>query len=185
MMNGEESGVKHELCQVRVELTSVHPLIWRQLLVPSNMTLMQLHPVLQCAMGWEDSHSYTIESGSNVPLNCSWPNESLGKIFAALNGQLIYLYDPGDGWMHEITLEERVACDVETDRAICMAGERACPPEDCGGAPGNEDVLKAIQKPSSKRHAELREWIGPEFDPLAFSVHEVNRKLSGLSRRSG
>lgn len=57
--------------------------------------------------------------------------------------------------------------------------------EDCGGAPGYEDVLKAIRKPNSKRHAELREWIGPGFDPLAFSVDEVNRKLSGLSRRSG
>ncbi len=136
-------------------------------------------------MGWEDSPSDRFESRSNVPLNRSWPNESLGKIFVALNGQLVYLYDPGDGWEHAITLGECVACDVETDRAICMAGERACPPEACGGAPDYEDVLKAIQKPGSKRHAELREWIGPEFDPLAFSVDEVNRKLSGLSRRSG
>jgi Plasmid pRiA4b ORF-3-like protein. len=83
--------VKHEVCQIRVELTGVHPLIWRQLLVPSNVTLMKLHRVLQCAMGWEDSHSYTFESGSNVPLNRSLPN--------------------------------------------------ACPSEDCGGAPGYEDVF--------------------------------------------
>ena len=73
---------------------------------------------------------------------------------------------------------------MNTDYAICVAGERACPPEDCGGIPGYADVLKAFQKPNNKRYAELREWIGITFDPLAFSVDEVSQKLATLSRQS-
>lgn len=172
--------MKHELCQIRVELRDVRPLVWRQLLVPSAMKLTQLHRFLKCAMGWENGHGYTFESGANVPLARSWASAPIGKVFTAIGGPLIYLYDPGDGWEHEITLEERVSCDVETDYATCMAGERACPPEDCGGAPGYEEFQKAIQKPTSKRYAELREWIGPTFDPLVFSTDEVNRKLARL-----
>ena len=174
--------MKRELCQVLVELRGVRPLIWRRLLVPSDMNLTQLHQVLQCAMGWKNKHSYTFESATSVPLSLSWPNESVGKVFSAIEGTLIYLYDPGDGWEHEVTLDERLPCDADRDHAVCLAGERACPPEDCGGVPGYADVLKAIQKTNDKRYSELREWTGMTFDPLAFSVDEVNRSLARLSR---
>lgn len=176
--------MKRELCQIRVELRGVRPLIWRRLLVPSDMNLHRLHQVLQYAMGWKNKHSYTFESASSVPLSFSWPNEAVGRVFSAIGGPLVYLYDPGDGWEHEITREERVSSDVDTDYAVCLAGERACPPEDCGGIPGYADILQAVQKPNSKRYAELREWIGTTFDPLAFSVDEVNQKLAALFRQS-
>lgn len=106
--------MKHELCQLRVQLRDVRPLIWREILVPPAMKL---------------THSYRFESGSNVPLSRSWSSAPVGKVFTITGGPLIYLYDPGDGWEHEITLEERVSCDVETD--YDLHGWRACvSPED-------------------------------------------------------
>ncbi len=161
----------------------MRPLIWRRLLVPSTTNLTQLHQILQCAMGWKNKHSFSFESGSDVPLSHSWPNKTVSEALSVVGDTLVYLYDPGDGWEHEITHEERVFSDADRDYAICVAGERACPPEDCGGIAGYVDILKAFQKPNSKIYAELREWIGT-FDPLDFSVDQVNQKLAASSRLS-
>lgn len=174
--------MRRELCQLRMELKGIYPPVWRKILVPSDMSLRQFHRVLQCVMGWEDRHSYTFESGSEIPLGRPWPDESIGGAFSTIEGPLVYLYDPGDGWEHVITLEERVLSDVDVGPTICLAGERACPPEDCGGIPGYEDVLRAMKRPNAKTNAELIEWVGASFDPLAFSLDEVNRKLGNLSR---
>ena len=59
----------------------------------------------------------------------------------------------------------------------CIAGKRACPPEDCGGPWGYGDFLKAIQNRKHKRHEELLEWVGGEFDPEAFDIEAVNKEL--------
>ena len=84
--------MKRELCQVRVELRGVRPLIWRRLLVPSDTNLTQLHRILQCAMGWKNKHSFTFESGSAVSLSRSWPNETVAEVFSVIGGPLVYLY---------------------------------------------------------------------------------------------
>jgi hypothetical protein len=57
---------------------------------------------------------------------------------------------------------------------VCLEGERACPPEDMGGALMYEGFAKAIRDPEHERHEELLEWVG-EFDPEAFDPEAVNK----------
>lgn len=63
---------------------------------------------------------------------------------------------------------------------FCLAGARACPPEDVGGAVGYENLLEAIHNPNHPQNEEYLEWIGDSFDPEAFDVNAVNRKLRQL-----
>jgi hypothetical protein len=60
----------------------------------------------------------------------------------------------------------------------CLAGERACPPEDCGAVPGYEAFLEAIRNPRHFEHKDLLAWAGGRFDPEAFDLVAVNCKLS-------
>jgi hypothetical protein len=61
---------------------------------------------------------------------------------------------------------------------VCVDGKRAGPPEDVGGVWGYFEFIEAIQNPKHPRHAELAEWFEDEFDPEAFDIDEVNRRLS-------
>jgi pRiA4b ORF-3-like protein len=62
----------------------------------------------------------------------------------------------------------------------CLAGERACPPEDCGGAGGYDNFLEAIRDRRHPEHEDLLAWVGGRFDPEAFDVTAVNRRLRRL-----
>lgn len=62
----------------------------------------------------------------------------------------------------------------------CLAGERACPPEDCGGVWGYENLLAMVRNPGHQEHKEMLEWLGGEFDPDRFDVEQVNQNLQGV-----
>lgn len=89
-----------------------------------------------------------------------------------------YVYDYGDDWRHKVKVEKVVTLDVPIERGVCIGGENACPPEDVGGPPGYEEFLAALVDPKHPEHWDLKEWIGGSFDPAAFSVDEVNERLS-------
>ena len=79
----------------------------------------------------------------------------------------------GDGWDHQILLEKI----VEPDRhclTFCLDGARACPPEDCGGPWGYDNLLATMKDPKDPEHESILEWVGPEFDPEAFDIEAVN-----------
>lgn len=88
-----------------------------------------------------------------------------------------YEYDFGDGREHEIVVEKVLPATAGAVAPCCLTGARACPPEDCGGPPGYEELLMAIRDPSHERHDELLEWLGGRFDPEKFDLVEVNRHL--------
>ncbi len=94
--------------------------------------------------------------------------------------RFIYLYDFGDHWEHEITVEDLVAPKDGRRRILCTAGENACPPEDVGGEPGYANFLEAIADPHHEQHAELQGWIGYPFDPHAFDLNAVNQRLARI-----
>jgi hypothetical protein len=85
-----------------------------------------------------------------------------------------YEYDFGDSWWHEILVEKVEAGEA---KAECLAGERACPPEDCGGPWGYADFLDALADPDHERHEELEEWLGGPFDPEAFDPAAATRRM--------
>ena len=98
---------------------------------------------------------------------------------------MIYAYDFGDSWEHSVVLEKLLPAEPDATYPVCTDGKLACPPEDCGGISGFYDLLEALDDPNHERHDELSDWIGEDFDPQAFSVDSVNRKLVPKRRRSG
>jgi hypothetical protein len=58
-----------------------------------------------------------------------------------------------------------------------MAGERASPPEDCGGIWGYEELLEALSDPDHPDHEDMLEWVGGQFAPEAFDLEGVNKEL--------
>ena len=83
-------------------------------------------------------------------------------------------YDFGDGWTHTLELEKTFESDIELKHPVCIEGARNCPPEDCGGIPGYENLVEAMQDPKHPEREELLEWLGKEYDPEDFDIGEIN-----------
>ena len=93
----------------------------------------------------------------------------------------MYEYDFGDSWNHFLTLRP-VPKDASLleNRAVCINGSRSCPPEDCGGVPGYEDMLEVLANKKHPDHRDMKQWLGRPFDPEAFSVDKTNRFLAKI-----
>ena len=184
-----------DIYQIKVTLLGASPPIWRRLLVPARLTLEQLHHVLQAAMGWEDCHMHEFCVGRRRFRQPDPDDRLMGmleeedertvqlySVLGRVGAKAIYTYDFGDGWEHGVVLEKRLPADPNMTYPTCTGGQRACPPEDCGGIGGFYDLLEAISDPKHDRHEEMREWLGDDFNPEAFSVDDVNRRLAPSRR---
>ncbi len=94
---------------------------------------------------------------------------------ADMRKSCMYEYDFGDGWLHEIEIEEIILIEKKIHQPILLAGEKACPPENIGGIPGYEDFLTALANPKSEKHKEMLQWYGSSFDPECFEITEINK----------
>ena len=176
------SPAGHTVFQLRISLDEVEPTVWRRLLVPGGVRLDKLHGMLQAAMGWTDSHlhAFTIGDDRFGPCFDDFPEDEIDeKDVTVIRGigahdQFSYEYDFGDGWAHEILVEDRITLRHGLKYAVCLAGENACPPEDCGGPGGYEQLLEVLADPAHEDHEELIEWAGGPLDPRAFDVAAVN-----------
>ena len=180
---------KHRMYQLKVTPDEIQPAIWRRILVRSDVTLYRLHLILQVVMGWTDSHlhMFTIDGldyGEPDPDFEDFGDDiaddqktQLDQVVGREGMKFGYMYDFGDGWEHTIELE-KILPPQTLPRALCLEGARACPPEDCGGVGGYEDLVKAMAKPRSKRYKELVEWLGEAFQPEAFDLEVVNQELA-------
>lgn len=175
--------------QFHVWLIDSDPAIWRRFQISHLATLNDLHHVLQGVMGWQNSHLHAFDIGgdryapsSPMPLEQTIDSKSqtLANLSLPKETQLIYTYDFGDGWMHLLTVEARLPATDQTALPICLAGERACPPEDCGGVWGYSELLERLDDPDDPEYEDLLDWIGVDFDPNAFSVEAVNQRLRAL-----
>jgi hypothetical protein len=180
-----------QIFQLKVTLLGTDPPIWRRLLVPAGATLESLHRVLQIAVGWDDCHMHEFAIGRQRfgapgpmddfggPPVVSERNIALGQLLTRPRSKLRYTYDFGDSWEHEIVLEKILPPEPNRAYPSCVAGERQGPPEDCGGLPGFYNLLDAIADPKHPDHEDTKEWAG-DFDPDAFSIDEVNRRLARI-----
>jgi len=188
--------VAPEIVQIKVTLLGTTPPIWRRLLVPTDITLEQLHRVLQEAMGWDDEHLHDFRIGQRrfgrpdpddrLLRRSPIGNERTVRLIAVLDkvgAKAVYTYDFGDSWKHEIVVEKVLPPEPGCSYPICVGGKLHGPPEDCGGIPGFYNLLEAISDPKHPRYEEMSEWMGDDFDPEAFSVDDVNRGLAHLQRR--
>jgi Plasmid pRiA4b ORF-3-like protein len=94
--------------------------------------------------------------------------------------RFVYDYDFGDGWEHDVIIEEITWPHLGLKFAVCIDGQNACPPEDVGGPGGYSEFLDAISDPTHEEHKSSLEWAGGSFDPVAFSVAGTNAALQGV-----
>ena len=104
----------------------------------------------------------------------------LSQIASEGPSRFTYQYDFGDDWEHVVDVEKALPPEPKVKYPRCIAGKRACPPEDCGGAYGYEAFLEAIEDRNHEEHKEMLEWVGGKFDPEAFDINRVNRLLQRL-----
>jgi hypothetical protein len=179
--------------QLKITLRGVsRPPVWRRVLVPADVTLGDLHEVIQQAMGWDNYHMHVFsmggqEYGSPDPElgHASDRNVLLSQLLTGPGDRLRYTYDFGDDWEHDIVLEETLTAAPQETYPFCVAGKGACPPEDCGGAWGYAELKEVLADPSHEGHQDMLEWLGldtgKDFDPKKFSVTEVNARLLQLA----
>jgi hypothetical protein len=183
-----------DIYTLEISLAEIEPRIWRRVKVAGRTTLQQLHLIIQGAMGWELCHLHQFEVDgviySDPELADDRPKTDQDSRRARLHklvgagGRFVYEYDFGDDWRHEIVVESITAPKKGGTYPFCIAGARACPPEDVGGPHAYEEYLDAIKNPRHERHEELLEWRG-EFDAQAFSVDEANLGMRRMKRARG
>lgn len=174
---------------LRIELCHSTPCVWREFAVPSELSLEDLHDIIQDVMGWEDCHGHMFRKGKTVYMNeedikdmgffgSNYIDELevfLEDIFTRKNCKINYEYDFGDSWLHEITLIKQEPCN-ELFAPYCISGAEDCPPEDCGGIIGYQYQQEILKNPKHMEHKELKEnySLMPHFD-----LNSINEYLKG------
>lgn len=148
-----------------------------------------LHRILQAVMGWENCHLHSFEHRGREfvwpidrepfdVLDCPYEAEvALNQVLRRKGQRLRYIYDYGDGWLHDVLVESTGRSEDKAPYLVCLAGEGACPPEDSGGLGGYAGKLRAAADPSSEFHQEAMDWLPADFDPTHFDLTEANRRL--------
>ena len=174
--------------RIQISLRHVKPPVWRRIEVPADISLDRLHQVLQVVMDWSDYHLHCFRVGRvtyGIP-DPDFPHDTadeqgvpLDRIANSGDG-LVYEYDFGDAWEHALKIEAVAPADPGVAYPRCLAGKRACPPEDCGGVGGYQNLLEILANPQDEEYTEMREWAGADFDPEAFDLDAINAELRAI-----
>ncbi len=189
-MAARKQAKNDSVFQLKVTLRDIEPAVWRRLLVESDVTLGELHFIVNQAMGWTCSHMHSFVVGKRTFSDPTLDPESEIKFeddrevtlasLAAVLDEFSYRYDPGDGWEHEILVEKALAEDQRLTYPLCIGGARACPPEDCGGPPGYGQLLEVLADEKNPAHDDMLTWVGGYFDPEGFDVNRTNSALTEM-----
>jgi hypothetical protein len=194
-----ESKTQACVYELRITLREIRPPIWRLIQVADALRLSRLHDVLQTVIGWTDSHLHRFEKDGKhwgVPEHgeddgmeiIDESRATIGAVLTTPGDSMLYVYDFGDNWRHNVTLE-KILPAAETVRPVCLAGERHCPPEDVGGVPGYAEFLGVIFEPGHEEYEQYVGWArGPSplnrsvgrFQPEEFNIMAVNDALSRM-----
>lgn len=188
-----------QVYEFKLVLVGVEPPVWRRIQVPETYSFWDLHVALQDAMGWLDYHLHVFRvpgSGVGEVEQIGIPDDDafegdkptlpgweipITRHFLRPGTAVPYEYDFGDGWEHELTLEAILPRQAGQKYPLCVDGARACPPEDCGGVPGYENLLAVLQDPTHEEYESTLEWLGGRFDPERFDPKRV--KFDDPARR--
>lgn len=166
--------------QFKIQLKNIKkPPVWRRVVVPANTSFSRFHSIIQVAMGWDNSHMYSFspsgyrstpwieEDGDDQDLSTlgfedretiSAENIKLSDIFEKKGQTFTYIYDFGDDWIHIITLEKIDKTDTSTKPKL-IDGKGACPPEDCGGPWGYENIKVVLEDKKHPEYHDIKEWL--------------------------
>jgi hypothetical protein len=188
-MKDKESSKNYQL---KITLTDSKPAIWRRFAVDSEIDLSTLHYVIQTVMGWRNSHlhqyrqknvlygelhdDFGLGSGSKYK-TVDEGKYRLNQVLIKPKDKIMYEYDFGDSWYHDLVLEKILDRDDNLKTPICSEGAMACPPEDCGGIWGYYDMLETIKNPNNPEYEHIVDWLGEGFNPEEFHLETINRDL--------
>jgi yecA family protein len=181
-------GTVHRL---KIRLLDVKPSVWRRLEIASDTQLPEVSRALLTVMGWSDSHlhafhangkSYAAPESGLMGDDLDERRVTIAQLVPQPKDHFLFEYDFGDGWEHRVTVEAIAATDPDVIYPRCLAGARACPPENCGGPLGYIELMRQLRDPSDDEHEAMLEWVGP-IDPDAFSVNAVNDDLGTFAQR--
>lgn len=176
--------------QVKITLLDVSdPPVWRRVLVPAAITLRGLHRVIQAAMGWQDYHLHVFRIGGaaygpDPEDELGFRDETKTRLcdVAQVGTRIGYEYDFGDSWDHELVVEAASQAEAGQAYPACTGGEGACPPEDCGGGPGYQELKAVLADPARKEYQEMRVWAdsqdGGKFDPADFDLSRTGPRVT-------
>lgn len=184
--------------RVRLDLHGAKPPIWRRLELPGDLALPRVHDVIQAAMGWSDTHLHRFRTGHDhrAPYFVTQFDRDEGddgtleddvrldQVLAEQGDTLWYEYDFGDGWDHTMVVEKVLEEAPTTVR--CTDGRMACPPEDCGGIGGFEELATWVRSGYDDAQlpetfddaAHAHDWLPLEWHPDVFDVEEANAALA-------
>ncbi|MCJ7487753.1 MAG: plasmid pRiA4b ORF-3 family protein [Candidatus Aminicenantes bacterium] len=154
--------------------------------MPDYYTFYDLHVAIQDAMGWLDYHLHDFKiqprrrACMDIRIESPFALDDLEDAAPILTTEVtvmdflteegdraIYTYDYGDGWLHDVLFEGSCPKEPGKKYPICLAGELAGPPEDCGGIRGYYDCVRAVKErdDSEDRLTWLGRWKPDRFDP--------------------
>ena len=167
----KQAPVADQTVELKISLRYLKPPIWRSFVVPSEIKLHRLHDVIQAVMGWTNSHLHSfgackqqfgmldpddfIGAGAETNLR-NERKHTLSALVTKKGDKFTYTYDFGDDWVHEVKVVKMQPATEKMQSALCLAGERACPPEDCGSFPGYINLLETLSDPKHPEHDEMR-----------------------------
>jgi len=185
----KKNTAKPNVYQFKVSLKGTTPLVWRGFLAHEFIELIELHDLIQVTMGWKNCHLYSFEIGQKTYSNM---DDDVGFDMGADNktldseGQLLcdvlkgsklftYIYDFGDGWVHDVEIVKTLEHDLRMIYPVCIDGDNACPPEDCGGVDGFDELKRVLAGAKCVEQDELLEWLGGYYNPFTFDPNIINQ----------
>lgn len=147
----------------------------RRIIVPAELEFVRLHKVLQSVFDWQNYHLYDFTIFDNnkppVPVARIVPFEDdleYDEDAVLMKGHtlseflpeykhMLYTYDMGDNWEHEIQLM-RVIENHDKESPYLLEASGQTPPEDVGGVGGFVNFREIMLNPSHPEYREMKEW---------------------------
>jgi hypothetical protein len=192
--------------KLKISLLNLPISIYRRVLVPQEVNMLQLHFIVQYAMGWQFSHLFQfsdLRERPSITVTLPWeeddtyiygrPIEQYKADEAELKSLFLigraarpfwYWYDFGDSWYHKITFQKPTKKDLAQFKGVplCLDAFGACPPEDVGGAWGYDEFLQVVNNRKHPEYAEMREWAGlplrGKYDEEYVDIESINLQLA-------
>ncbi|QYM78470.1 plasmid pRiA4b ORF-3 family protein [Horticoccus luteus] len=181
--------VRERTFTLRLSVAGTEPSIWRRLVVRESMWLSGLHDAIQVALEWFDYQTHVFQFddlrfGNPVKRDDLLVEDdrdvTLGEAGLDQRERFRYCYHFGEGWSVDLVVEKIGEMEKGVRYPLCTAGERAGPPEDCGGLEAFHDLLKSLAEPDTELGREWREWVGPDYDPSVCNLDRINQGLRKL-----
>jgi hypothetical protein len=176
---------------LHLQVVACRPRIWRRLVVRESMWLSRLHEAIQIAFDWFDyqTHAFNLDDlrfGNPLRRDELTIEDDRDITLADLDlehrERFTYGYHFGEGWQVDLKVEKIGTVEKGAAYPACLGGERAGPPEDCGGVEAYHDMLGCIKAPNTDLGREWLEWLGPDYDPERCDLEKINRALKRMAK---